>query len=139
MRIMKPGIQSGFTLIELVAVVLVLAVAAVPLFSLFSQSGISMLVNENIQTATQLAQERAEHLLAVRRNRGYGDAELTTNLVEDLNGTNYAQYDRSTIITSPFAGNGCPGGAVCKQLVVQVSDDASGTVRSEVTFVLVNY
>lgn len=131
--------QLGFTLIELVAVIIVMAVAAVPLFGLFSQSGVSMLANEETQTAAQLAQERAEHLMAVRRNRGYGDVELSTNLSEDLNGTNYSRYTRSTTITNPFTGNGCPGGATCKQVLVQVSDDASGTVRSAVTFVLVSY
>ncbi len=125
----------GFTLLELVAVLLIVAIASVPLFSLFSQAGIGLLGDERIQTATQLAQERAETLLAIRRNRGYADAEVSTNLVENLTG-DYAGYTRTTTIT-PFAGAACPGTAVCKQVAVSV--DQAGQPRAAVTFVLVDY
>jgi prepilin-type N-terminal cleavage/methylation domain-containing protein len=127
--------QQGFTLIELVAVIIIIAVAAVPLFGLFSQAGRSLLADETIQTATQLAQARAEHLMAVRRNRGYGDAEVSTNLSETLTG-NYAGYTRVTSI-APYVGAACPGGTVCKQVNVRV--DEGGEARAEVIFVLVNY
>jgi len=127
--------QKGFTLIELVAVILIVSIAAIPLFSLFSQAGIGMLSDESIQTASQLAQERAETLLAVRRNRGYGDSEVSTDLVENLGG-NYAGYTRTTTIV-PVAGAECPGGSICKQVTVRV--DRGAQPRSEVSFVLVNY
>ena len=136
---MSPGMrieQDGFTLIELIAVIIIIAVAAVPLFGLFSQAGLSLLADEKIQTATQLAQARAEHLLAVRRNRGYADPEISAPLTETLTG-NYAGYTRTTTINDPFLGPSCPGGAICKQLVVRV--DEGGQARAEVTFVLVNY
>jgi len=128
--------QSGFTLIELIAVIIIIAIAAVPLFSLFSQAGFSLLTDEKIQTATQLAQERAEYLMAVRRNRSYADPEVSTPLTENLTG-NYNGYTRITAITDPFAGPACPGGATCKQLAVRV--DEGGQARAEITFVLVNY
>jgi len=127
--------QQGFTLIELVAVIIIIAVAAVPLFGLFSQAGRSLLADETIQTATQLAQARAEHLMAVRRNRGYADAEVSTNLTETLTG-NYAGYSRVTTI-APYIGAACPGGATCKQVNVRV--DESGQALAEIIFVLVNY
>ncbi len=127
--------QRGFTLLELVGVILILAIASVPLFSLFTQAGIGLLRDESLQTATQLAQERAETLLAIRRNRGYADAEISTDRVETLNG-DYAGYTRTTRIT-PFAGTACPGGGVCKQVAVRV--DQAGQPRAELTFILVNY
>ncbi len=136
---MSPGKrteQSGFTLIELIAVIIIIAVAAVPLFGLFSQAGRSLLAEEKIQTATQLAQARAEYLMAVRRNRGYGDPEVSAPLTETLTG-NYAGYTLTTTVNDPFLGPACPGGAVCKQLAVRV--DEGGKARAEVTFVLVNY
>lgn len=135
---MSPGScieQRGFTLIELIAVMVIIAIAAVPLFSLFSQAGRSLLADEKIQTGTQLAQARAEYLMAVRRNRGYGDAEVSANLTEPLTG-NYAGYTRTTTIAA-FAGAACPVGATCKQVAVRV--DEGGQARAEVTFVLVNY
>ena len=128
--------QAGFTLIELIAVIIIISIAAVPLFSLFSQAGFSLLADEKIQTATQLAQERAEHLMAVRRNRGYADPEVSAPLIENLAG-NYTGYTRTTSLTDPFIGPACPGGAACKQLAVRV--DESGQPRAEITFILVNY
>ena len=127
--------QRGFTLIELVAVIVIISVAAVPLFGLFSQAGFAMLEDEKLQTATQLAQARTEYLMAVRRNRGYADPGVSVNLVENLAG-NYAGYTRTTDIV-PFAGPACPAGASCKQLSVRV--DQGGEARAEVAFVLVDY
>ena len=73
-------LQRGFTLLELVAVLLVVSIASVPLLGLFSGASLGLLSDEAIQTATQLAQERAETLLAVRRNRGYTDPEVSSDL-----------------------------------------------------------
>jgi prepilin-type N-terminal cleavage/methylation domain-containing protein len=128
--------QHGFTLIELIAVIIIVSIATVPLFSLFSQAGFSLLADEKLQTATQLAQERAEYLLGVRRNRSYTDPEVSTPLIENLAG-NYAGYTRTTTVTDPFLGLACPGGAACKQLAVRV--DEGGQARAEIIFVLVNY
>ena len=128
--------QRGFTLVELIAVIIIVSIATVPLFSLFSQAGFSLLADEKLQTATQLAQERAEYLMAIRRNSGYADPAVSTPLVETLAG-NYAGYTRTTTVTDPFVGAACPSGAACKQLDVRV--DEGGQARAEVTFVLVNY
>jgi prepilin-type N-terminal cleavage/methylation domain-containing protein len=132
---MKRTRQQGFSLLELVAVILILAIAAVPLFSLLSQPARSLLSNERIQTAAQLAQERAEYLLAVRRNSGYTAADVSTSpVVENLTG-NYAAYTRTTTINDPYAGADCPGS--CKQIIVNVSESAQ--TRAEIAFLLVNY
>lgn len=131
--------QRGFTLIELIAVIIIVAVASVPLLGLFSQSGQSLLANEKIQTATQLAQERAEYLMAVRRNQGYIATDISVNQTEVLTG-NYSNYTRTTSIideTVPYAGSDCPAAGACKQITVSVVE--AGTTRAEITFVLVNY
>ena len=129
--------QEGFTLIELIVVLVILAIASVPLFGRFSQASMTLLSNERIQTAAQLAQERAETLMGWRRNLGYSAAQLTPgSTVEPLAG-NYAGYTRTTNITEPPVGPGCPLGATCKEVVVTV--DRSGTSYAQVTFVLVDY
>ena len=133
--------QTGFTLIELVAVIVILAVAAVPLFGLFTQASASLLDNERIQTAAQLAQERAESLLAQRRATDF--AAVATGTVTDALGANYSAYTRTVTATQPPAGPGCPlhpvtgVSAACKEVVVTVAQGPD--TLAEVTFLLVDY
>jgi len=136
---MKAPGQQGFTLIELIAVIIIMAVASVPLFGLFSQAGGSLVANEKIQTAAQLAQEHAEHLMAVRRNQGYTAADISVGQTEVLTG-NYNGYTRTTSIIDesvPYSGSDCPVVGSCKQITVAVTE--AGQTRAEVAFVLVNY
>ena len=128
--------QNGFTLIEMVLVIIIISLASVPLFGMFSQAASSLVVNEKSQTAAQLAQEQAEYLLAVRRNQDFLAAELAGNTSEVLNG-NYSGYTRSTIITQPPVGPGCPAGASCKEVTISV--DEGGSTYAEVIFLLVDY
>ena len=126
----------GFTLLEMIAVIVILSVAAVPIAGLFSKASVSLLNNQDIQTATQLAQEQAELILGRRRSQGFA-AIATTSNTEILAG-NYTGFNRTTTITQPpTLPAGCPAGAVCD--LVTVSVDAGGAVLSEISFVLVNY
>jgi prepilin-type N-terminal cleavage/methylation domain-containing protein len=128
--------QSGFTLIELVLVIIIISIAAVPLFGMFSQAASSLLINEKTQTAVQLAQEHAEYLLAIRRNQDFNATELSGNTTEVLGG-NFSGYNRSTLITQPPSGPGCPAGASCKEVTVSVDEGA--TTYAEIIFLLVSY
>lgn len=127
--------QRGFTLIELVMVMLIIAIASVPLFGQFTQATASLLDDEKIQTATQLVQERAESILALRRSQGFAAvANGTTN--DTLTG-NYAAYSRTVVVTQSTGGTGCFASADCKEVVITVSRDA--TPRARITFLLVDY
>jgi prepilin-type N-terminal cleavage/methylation domain-containing protein len=128
--------QNGFTLIEMVLVIIIISIASVPLFGMFSRASSSLLVNEKTQTAMQLVQEHAEFLLAIRRNQGFDAAELSSGTSEVLGG-NYSGYTRSTVITQPPSGPGCPAGASCKELVISV--DEGGSNYAELSFLLVDY
>jgi len=133
--------ETGFTLIELIAVIVILAVAAVPLFGLFTQASASLLDNERIQTAVQLAQERAESILAQRRATDF--AAIAAGATTDVLGANYSAYSRTVTVVQPPAGAGCPlhpvtgVSAVCKEVVVNVAQGSD--TLAEVTFLLVNY
>ena len=137
--------QRGFTLIEMVAVIIILSVASVPLFGMFTQASLSLADNENIQTAAQLAQERAEAILAVRRDQGYGAAALAPGTYPETFPVagNYAAYTRSTVISQPPVGPGCPlhpvtlVPATCKEVVISVS--RNGRTHAQLGFLLVNY
>jgi prepilin-type N-terminal cleavage/methylation domain-containing protein len=132
---MKRTLQDGFTLIELVMVIIIVALASVPILGQFAQVAGSTLVDEEIQTAAQLAQERAEGILALRRAQGY--AAVATGTTNDVLTGNYSTYSRSVTVTQPPAGGGCAPGATCKGVVVSVDRGLSN--RAELAFVLVNY
>jgi len=127
--------QQGFTLLELVMVIMLVALASIPILGQFSQAAGSLLTDEIIQTAAQLAQERAEGVLADRRTGGY--AAVPTGTVNDVLTGAYSGYSRTVTITSPPAGSGCASGASCKEVVVSV--DHGGRTRAEVTLMLVSY
>jgi prepilin-type N-terminal cleavage/methylation domain-containing protein len=133
--------QRGFTLLELVLVILVIAVASVPLFGLFTQATASLLDNERIQTAAQLAQERAESILALRRSQNFAAVGLGT--VTDTLSANYSAYTRTVSVSQPPTGPGCAlhpvtgVSAACKEVVVNVAQ--GGNTLAEISFLLVDY
>ena len=116
-------------------VIMLVAIASIPILGQFSRAASSLVTDETIQTAAQLAQERAEGLLADRRVTGY--AAVPTGTVNDVLTGAYSSYSRTVTVTSPPTGGGCAGGATCKEVVVSV--DHSGRTRAEIAFVLVNY
>ncbi len=129
----------------MVAVIIILAVASVPLFGMFSQAALSLSDNESIQTAAQLAQERAESILAVRRDQGYSAAALLPGTYPETFSVagNFGDYTRSTAISEPPVGPGCPlhpvtlVAATCKGVIVTVS--RNGNTHAQLTLLLVNY
>ena len=127
--------QQGFTLLELVMVIVLVALASVPILGQFSQASSILLTDEIIQTAAQLAQERAEGILADRRTGGF--AAVPTGTVNDVLSGAYSSYSRTVTVTSPPGGGGCAVGATCKEVVVSV--DHSGRTRAEITTMLVSY
>ena len=132
---MSHTVQQGFTLLELIMVIVIMSLAAVPILGQFTQASSSLLLDEQIQTAAQLAQERAETVLAKRRILGY--AAISTGTSVDIPGANYSAYTRTLSVTEPPVGSGCAAGATCKEVIVRVVRDAS--TRAEVTLLLVSY
>lgn len=123
--------QRGFSLIELVVVIVLLGISAVALLQQFSQAAGSLGQNVQIQTAAQLAQGCAEHLLAVRRGEGYAIAIGT-----DCSGlAGIAGY--ATSVTPQGSPAACPVGASCEELLVTVNHGAD--TRAQVSLMLVDY
>ncbi|MAT65224.1 MAG: hypothetical protein CMN57_06240 [Gammaproteobacteria bacterium] len=126
--------QTGFSLIELVMVIVILALASLAIGSQFMQSAQSWMLDERIQTASQLAQARAEQLLADRRLNDYSAVPAGTT-TETLTG-NFAGYTRTTLVSS-YAGAACPV-LDCRQVVITVTD-ADGQVRAETSLMVADY
>lgn len=132
---MNSHCQNGFTLLELIMVIMIVALASVPILGQFTRASSILITDEVIQTAAQLAQERAEDILSERRLSGY--AAITTGTTNDVLTAPFNNFSRRVVVTSPPAGGGCAAGATCKEVVVSV--DHSGRTRAAITFVLVNY
>jgi prepilin-type N-terminal cleavage/methylation domain-containing protein len=131
MTLSKPN--KGFTLIELVMVIVLLSISTAGLVTLFGQLTGSLSINNDIQTAAQLAQECAEHLLAARRQAGY-DLGGTTNCsaLPTFNGFG----PPAVTISDPYAGSACPATANCKLLTINAT---YGSGASTVTVLLTDY
>ena len=125
--------QSGFTLIEAILVILIISISAVAILGQFSSASRAWGVDEDLQIATQLVQERTEGVLAERRNAGY--ASIAIGTVNDTLTGSYAAYSRSVTVSSTSAAP-CPAGT-CKQVVVSVS--RAGTPLASATLMLVSY
>lgn len=70
--------HAGVTLIEMVAVIVILSIAGLAILNQFSNMSRSYFSNERLQTSTQLAQECAEQILATRRLQSYTIARASS-------------------------------------------------------------
>lgn len=123
--------QRGFTLIEMVMVIVILAIASVALMDQFVNTSKSYLIDEEIQTAAQLAQECAEHILATRRLQGYATA-IATNCSTLPSVAGY------TLSVSPGAApTACFTWPLCTEVTVAVTQ--GGNTRASVVFMLGSY
>ena len=128
---------AGFTLLELVAVIVLISVGLAGLASMFGQSGRALVLGEDVQTAAQHGQECAERFMATRRDLGFNDPSITTALC----GANPAGFTRT--VSPPglptyigTATSACPNLATCRDIVITTT---RGTVSSVITLMLVSY
>lgn len=130
--------ERGFTLVETMMVVVVLAIAAVGIAGLQGNMFSNQANVSTLQVKTRLQAECAEQILATRRY--YSDGYTTvaagtsygTNLCGDI--TALSGYTvPSVAVTDPYTGTGCPASASCKLVVI------SQTGAASLTLMLVNY
>lgn len=133
--------QRGFSLIEMVMVIVVVSIAGVALLSLYGNAAKSLSINDQVQTAVQLAQDCGEYVLAFRRDtnasRGYANVTLGTGTGICSGLPVLSGYTRSVDVTDASADPACPTGASCKQ--VQVIVDHGTTERARVALLLAEY
>ena len=126
--------SSGFTLVESIIVLVVLAIAAVAIVSLQGHIFTGQSGNKDLQVGVQLLQECAEQVLAVRRQSGY--AAVTTNTCSTL-GNSGGFGAPSVTVTADNAGAACPSGGTCNKVVITLSK--GGASLTPVTLELVSY
>lgn len=117
-----PG-STGFTLIELMAVILVVSVGLAGLARMFGNSSLTLATAENIQVTAQYAQECAEYVLGVRRDLGI--ASVTTNTCSTLPALP-SGYSRTLELASNTTG-ACPASSSCTNAAVTVNGPNTST------------
>lgn len=129
--------HGGFSLIELVIVLLILGIGAAGLTTLFGNSSGLLTTNETQQRTAQYAQACAERVLAIRRNSssGFSDTSLAVGNGTACDGLPLdAGYVRTVAVTT-LAVPPCPTGIGCKQVAIEVSN---GALKAPVTLMLAN-
>ena len=137
---MNKRLRYGFSLIELVMVIVVISVGLLGISSLFVKSTDSLDKNEIIQQAAQYAQECAER--ALTKHRALGFDQFTPF---DC-GVNPAGFNYSTATSTPplvgtaYSGTGspCPTGTNnCRDINIRVTSTNDAALYSAITLMLV--
>lgn len=134
--------MKGFTIIELVIAIVVVAIAAVAIGSAFAYMTRSQVLSSDLQRASQIAQECAEHIVGRGRKPG-SYAAVPTALSSTICDTLPAPgggFSRTVSIrdqaTAGVWGAVCTNPWGCKH--VQVSA-GRGAAVVRVDFMLINY
>lgn len=92
------GKDKGFTLIELVLVIVFLSFVILSSMRLMSSSAVKSVNTELLATATDLANEKMERIFADKNTRGYGFI-LSQNYATEANASGMTGFTRSVAIT----------------------------------------
>lgn len=127
--------SRGFTLIEVVAAMLLLSVGAAGLIGMYGTVGRTLSGNQDMQTAVQLAQECSEYVVAQRRNNAAVDfAGVTGSTFCSLALPAMAGFTVDTTII-PYSPTFCPG--TCKLVNITVTKGTNTLAIS--SLMLVDY
>jgi len=128
---------DGFSILELIIVIVVVAVAAVGIGAAFAYMSRSLALNEDLQRASQVAQECGEHILSrARPPRGhYAAVPVPGSTLCD--GMAAAGFNRTVNVSAMVAAAPlCAAGWNCKRVQISVT---KGTAAVEVNFMIVQY
>lgn len=117
---MKAGRRSarGFTLIELVILIVVMAVAAASMMSMNIGIFSGQTDSQTMEVGAGLMQECAEMILAQRQKNGFSAAALadSTSATTLCAGAAFASHAAPTVtVTDASSSSACPTGGECKQ------------------------
>ncbi len=130
--------EAGFTLLELVVVIVLLGVASTAVIQLnggLFKNGSSI---RDLQSDTQLLQACAEQVMASRRLGGFDDAPDYDAACEALPVATKADNNNFDVTTTlNYNGSSCPVSATC-QLVDIKAHSTTGTI-GPLTLLLMKY
>lgn len=140
--------SGGFTLIELVAIILLLSVAGTAILALFGQVGRSLATNQDTQTGTQAAQACAEQMMAFRRSPlpGYGYANVVVG--NNTGACNSGFVAAGGVTTAPTVSvvshssgtlPACPSATAGDCKLVTITVNSNGVQAANLNLLLVRY
>lgn len=131
--------RQGFSLIELIITIVVVAIAAVAIGSAFSYISRAQRLTVDLLTATQIAQECAAHVIGRGRKPGSYAAVPTASPSTFCNGLpaipGFTRILNITIM--PAGGTLCSAGWACKRVEILVTRPGRDLVALE--FMMVSY
>jgi type II secretory pathway pseudopilin PulG len=89
---------TGYTLIELLLVIIFLGIALVAIMDMMSSSMLSSVKSQILITATNLANEKMEQIIADKNNKGYNFI-VASNYPDEINANGQQGYNRYVTIT----------------------------------------
>lgn len=89
---------TGYTLIELLLVIVFLGIALVAIMDMMSSSMLSSVKSQILITATNLANEKMEQIIADKNNKGYNFI-VASNYSDEINANGQQGYNRYVTIT----------------------------------------
>jgi len=128
---------AGFTLLELVVVIIFISVGLAGLASMFGNTGQALVIGEDAQKAAQYGQECAERFIATRRDLGFASASISTTLCNTP--APDAGFTRTVAVPATYTGTSstaCPNAATCRDIAITTT---KGAVSSVITLMLVSY
>jgi prepilin-type N-terminal cleavage/methylation domain-containing protein len=131
-------LQCGFSLIELIIVMMVISAGAITILGAFQQAGRALLVSEEVQVATLAAQECADFVVTSHRNQTLLYADIDSSACDSLPAPSAGLTRPPLTVTALASGGGsapCPTGASCKQVEVAILS-GSRTAASSVVMVV---
>ena len=114
----------GFTIMEMIMVVVILAIASVTVATMVTNVNAHQDGNEDLQVGTQLLQECGENIVAQhRRDENFFTTTIGTSSSNCYSLTTLAPsgFSLPTVSVATYTGAGCPGTAECKLATVTLA------------------
>ena len=140
--------SRGFTLIELVAIIVLLSIAGTAILSLYGQVGRSLVTNQDTQTGTQVAQACAERILAFRRSTlpGYGYANVALGANTGACSAGFtavggvtAAPTANVVAHNTASLSACPSATTGDCKLVTITVNSNGVPAANLSLLLVKY
>lgn len=139
--------ERGFSLLELVVVMMIVAAGFVGIASLLGSNVRSLDANEIVQQATQHAQYCTERAMQQRRDSGYAafpanfSCSANPNTSPAACGTGQIGFSCGAFVSATYTGGAdtaCPSGVSCRDVTITATHAASG-LNASISLMLANY